>query len=155
VHSSRPDSSSARTALSARRARILLGVYLLVLVALVVPRRLERRLLGLSVRAVDQVSGPDASLVSRLVEPALNVALFIPLALLLCWAIPVMSRGRIWVLCVLTSCAVEVTQYFFLPAREASLRDVVTNSTGAAIGVLLHWLITQGRRTGRQPARQQ
>jgi VanZ family protein len=155
VHSSRPVSSSARTGLSARRARILLGVYLLLLVALVVPRRLERRLLGLSERAVDQVSGPDASLVSRLVEPTLNVALFVPLALLLCWAIPMLSRGKIWVLCVLTSCAVEVTQYFFLPARDGSLRDVVTNSTGAAIGVVLHWLITRGWRTGGQPVRQQ
>jgi VanZ family protein len=155
VHAQQPSSSSARSGLSARRARILLAGYLLVVVALVVPRRLERRLLGLSVRAVDGVSGPDASVVSPLVEPALNVALFVPLALLLCWAIPSLSRGRVWLLCFLTSCAVEATQYFFLPARDGSVRDIVTNSTGAAIGVLLHWLISRGRRPGRQPVRQQ
>jgi VanZ family protein len=150
----RPFPPRVAEGLSIRRARVLLGLYLLVVVALVVPRPLERRLLGLSVQAVDRVSGPDASVTSRLVEPGLNVALFVPLALLLCWALPRLSSRAVWLVCVLTSVAVELTQYFFLPARDGSVRDVVTNSTGAAIGVLLHRLLTRRRRAD-QPVRQQ
>lgn len=127
--------------------------YLGVLAALTVPRFLERRLLDLAQRLVAGMSGSDAVDTTRLVEPALNVALFVPLAALLCWGLPRLHRATVWGLCVFGSLAVELTQYFFLPGRDGSARDVVTNSTGAAIGVLLHRLAT-GRR-GDQSARQQ
>ena len=81
------------------------------------------------------------------VEVTLNVALFLPAGLLLGLALPRVSRWVVWELCVLASLSVELVQSF-LPDRDATPRDLVTNAIGAAIGVLISALLT--RRT-RQP----
>jgi len=85
------------------------------------------------------------------VERTLNVLLFVPAGLLLCYALPRLPRVLIWALCVLVSTSVELAQYY-LPGRDATPMDVVTNSIGAGIGVLLHAVLTW---RARQPARQQ
>jgi glycopeptide antibiotics resistance protein len=128
-------------------------VYIGVLALLTVPRGLERRLLALAEQVVAGLSGPESHETTRWVEPALNVVLFVPLGLLLCWGLQRVRRLLVWGLCVLGSLAIEATQYLFLPGRDGSVRDVVTNSTGAAIGVALHWWVT--RRQGPQSVRQQ
>ena len=71
------------------------------------------------------------------VERTANVLLFIPAGLLLCYALPRTSRWLVWLLCVAVSVGVEAVQ-LPLAGRDATPVDVVTNSAGAAIGVLLH-----------------
>ncbi|WP_157943944.1 VanZ family protein [Blastococcus atacamensis] len=97
------------------------------------------------VQGLDWISTGD-------VERAANVLLFVPFGLLLCYALPRLSRILVWLLCVAASVAVEAAQ-FLLPGRDATPVDVVTNGTGAAIGVLLHAGLTWGSR--RQRVRQQ
>jgi VanZ family protein len=138
------------------RAWVLIAGYVAALGMLTVPRFLEQRLLHLAQQTVAMLSGPDAPVTTRWVEPSLNVALFVPLGLLLCWGLPLLSRSAVWGICVFGSVLVELVQYLFLPGRDGSARDVVTNSTGAALGVLLHWAITRSRRRpSDQSVRQQ
>lgn len=82
------------------------------------------------------------------VERVANVLLFIPAGFLLCSVLPRASRWLAWLICVATSTAVEAVQ-FVLPGRDASPIDVVTNSTGAAIGVLLHAALSYARSRSR------
>ncbi|RZU34136.1 VanZ family protein [Blastococcus saxobsidens] len=82
------------------------------------------------------------------VERAANVLLFAPFGLLLCFALPRVSRLLVWLLCVAVSMSVESAQVF-LPGRESTPVDVVTNATGAALGVLAHVVWTWWSRRGR------
>jgi glycopeptide antibiotics resistance protein len=79
------------------------------------------------------------------VERMANVLLFIPAGFLLCAVVPRTNRWLVWLACVAASAAVELLQYG-LPGRDASPIDVVTNSTGAAIGVLLYAALAGRRR---------
>ena len=88
---------------------------------------------------LDQVTSND-------VERAANVVLFVPAGLLLCAAFPGLSRLVVWLLCVAASVSVEAAQ-ILLPGRHSSPVDVVTNATGAALGVLLHVVVGDRRRT--------
>ncbi|SDF64502.1 VanZ like family protein [Blastococcus aurantiacus] len=96
-----------------------------------------------SVPGLDELS-------STTVEMAANVLLFVPVALLLAAAAPRLSGVLVWLLCTAASAGVEAAQ-LVLPGRQTSVRDVVLNSAGAAIGVLLHALV--GRRRSRSPGR--
>ena len=93
------------------------------------------------------VPGLDA-LSSATVERAANVVLFVPVALLFAAAAPRLPGVVVWLICTAASAAVETAQ-LVLPGREPTLRDVVLNSGGAAIGVLLHAL--SGRWRYRSP----
>ena len=81
-----------------------------------------------------------------LLEIGANVALFVPIGFLAAWWLP---RGRRWLGLLagiaLSTCA-ELAQAAFLPDRVASARDVVANSLGVLLGILLVGL-TQ-RRAG-------
>ncbi|GEK79700.1 VanZ family protein [Agrococcus baldri] len=69
-------------------------------------------------------------------EVLANVAMFVPLALLLVF---VLGARRWWVvlgLCLAMTVGIELTQYF-MPGRVASLKDIAANGMGAVIGVLL------------------
>ncbi|WP_158544440.1 VanZ family protein [Blastococcus sp. TBT05-19] len=94
------------------------------------------------------------------VERTANVLVFIPLGLLLCYALPRVPRFLVWLLCVGLSLAVEAAQVA-LPGRRPTPIDVVTNSTGAAIGVILALLLggigrlRARRREGPQRVREQ
>jgi VanZ family protein len=142
-----------------RRARLLLAGYLVVVALLTLPPLIEPWLLGRIDGLVERLSGPATAQTIRWVEPGLNVALFVPLAFLLCAAAPRLPRPAVWLFCVVGTAAVELTQYLFLPGRTGSLRDVLTNSTGALIGVVLHRLVAGRRGTARgrpgQSVRQQ
>lgn len=64
-----------------------------------------------------------------------NLLLFMPLAAglaLLGW-----SWGRIVAVCALLSLAIETAQYFPLSGRDASLSDVLTNTTSGALGAAI------------------
>jgi glycopeptide antibiotics resistance protein len=79
------------------------------------------------------------------VEMAANVLLFVPVALLLAAAAPRLSGLLVWLLCTAASAGVEAAQ-LVIPDRETSIRDVVLNSAGAAIGVLVHAWAPRGER---------
>lgn len=77
------------------------------------------------------------------VESAANVAMFVPLGLLV-----VAWRGRWWLGILIgfaASSAIELAQLFFLPTRVADVRDVVANTVGAAIGVGLAALLARSQ----------
>ena len=77
------------------------------------------------------------------VEVAANVAMFVPLGLLV-----VAWRGPWWlalVLGVTVSSAIELTQLWFLPTRVADVGDVVANTLGAVIGLGLGKLLKRSQ----------
>ena len=90
-----------------------------------------------SVPGLDELSASS-------IEMAANVLLFVPLALLFAAAAPRLPGVVVWLICTAASAAVETAQVV-LPGRESTVRDVVLNSAGAAIGVLLHALVSRAR----------
>ena len=71
------------------------------------------------------------------IEFAANIALFLPLGFLLTLLFRHPWYGT--VLAIVLSAGVEVAQ-IVIPDRQASLRDVISNSIGAAIGAFLAWV---------------
>jgi uncharacterized membrane protein YccC len=72
-----------------------------------------------------------------------NVLLFVPLGFFV-----TLFFSRPWVGAVLgmvISAGVEIVQ-IVIPHRHASLRDVISNTIGAAIGAFIAWLIVLRRR---------
>lgn len=71
------------------------------------------------------------------IEFAANIVLFVPVGLF----VVILAGGRRWWLGPLAgfgaSCAIELGQLVFLPARFATVSDVVANSSGAIIGTAL------------------
>ena len=71
------------------------------------------------------------------VEIVMNALIIAPLSLLGSIVFP-RSRWQDWTAWTfLGACAVEFTQGVLLPARQASLSDIVANTAGAALGALL------------------
>lgn len=84
-----------------------------------------------------------------LIERLANVALFVPFGLLLAGLLP---RGhRAWgiAIAVMVSVAIEVGQLLFLPGRYPSASDIITNSLGGTIGVVIV-LVLGMRRSARR-----
>lgn len=79
-----------------------------------------------------------------MVEMGANIALFMPLGLLLTLSTARPWVGAAWGL-VVSACA-ELAQVL-IPGRVTSLRDLFANTLGAAIGALVGWLITRRRQT--------
>ena len=132
-----------------RWARLVLALYVLVVATLTFAPAVEPRVLSELISLVARITGHAGPGQSRWVERGANVALFVPLALLMCWAAPAVRRRLVWLACAAGSAGVELVQAVFLPDRTASVVDVVTNSSGAAAGVLVHWLLT---RRARRPS---
>ncbi len=82
-----------------------------------------------------------------------NVGLFIPLGALAAAAMPRVPRGALWVLLVALSVGIEAFQYYVPSGRVANSADVLANGFGAAIGLLLHALLTPRRRRVDAPPR--
>ncbi|AWB96293.1 VanZ family protein [Agromyces badenianii] len=79
-----------------------------------------------------------------MIEFAANVALFVPIGVILGLAV-----RRFWLgftLAVAFSAGAELVQVF-LPSRVASLRDVVANVLGAVVGTFIAAIITAVRRS--------
>ncbi len=82
-----------------------------------------------------------------LADIILNVMLFIPFGAALTLA--EVRWWRIWLLGALFSAAIEYTQ-LFIPGRDSSLADVVSNSTGALAGRLLALVLARTVRASRR-----
>lgn len=69
----------------------------------------------------------------------LNIVLFVPLGTALAW----LGLGKTPALTLATALtiSIELTQFFFVPGRDGSIRDVLCNAMGGAIGFGLapHW----------------
>ena len=70
-----------------------------------------------------------------------NVAMFVPVGL---FFLLLLGRRRWWlaiVLGVLLTCGIEFTQ-LFLPGRVSDVRDILSNSVGAFVGVIIALIVT-------------
>lgn len=76
------------------------------------------------------------------IEFAANIVMFLPLGFLLTLLFRHPWYGTI--LAVVLSAGVEIAQ-IVIPSRQASLRDVVSNGIGAALGAFLAWLVVLRR----------
>jgi glycopeptide antibiotics resistance protein len=80
-----------------------------------------------------------------------NIALFFPLGLLL---ILFLGRGRWWVVVLIgiaATCGIEFVQHF-IPTRVPDVRDLIANSTGALVGVLVGLPFARTRHRDPRPA---
>ena len=70
-------------------------------------------------------------------EALANVLLFVPIGLLLRLALPRLLSSLLLAVATAGSLGIEVVQYLLLPERTPSLVDVLTNSGGTAIGLVV------------------
>ena len=92
------------------------------------------------------------------VEFVANIAMFVPLGI---FFVLLFGRRHWWlaiVLCGAISCGIEIWQGALLPTRVADLSDVVANTSGGTVGVLLGVVLmsislAQRGRRGRVRAR--
>ena len=70
------------------------------------------------------------------IETGANVLLFMPFGVLLALALP-LQRGLVVPLALATTLVIESGQALFLADRTPSLRDIVANVLGAAIGLAI------------------
>lgn len=92
--------------------------------------------------------GLPAAVDLPLIEALANVAMFVPLGLLL----PAATRLRPWTAVPVGaafSTLIELSQLAFLPHRQPTVQDVVMNTLGAAIGAVVV-LTVRRRRAARR-----
>ena len=119
------------------------GLFVAYLVALALiafwPTPVDRDAHGSLVALLDllQRQGAPEWVRYDVVEFSANIVLFVPVGLFLV----ILAGGRRWWLGPLAgfgvSCGIELGQLVFLPARFATVNDVIANSTGAIIGTAL------------------
>jgi len=80
---------------------------------------------------------PTAWITFEVVEFSANVALFVPLAVLLLLLLGPRRRWLVLALAVVLTCSIELAQAAWLPTRVSDPRDVVANTAGAALGIAL------------------
>jgi VanZ family protein len=126
---------------SSRVARSLLVAYLLVPAALTLsadsPSAALRDFYELADRLVDRMTSGRVDLSINDAEALANVALFVPIGLLMRPSLPRAPLSLLLLAAALGSLAIEVAQYALLPDRIPSLIDVLLNAAGAAVGLVL------------------
>ncbi len=73
-------------------------------------------------------------------DTVLNIVLFVPLGLALALWLP---GWAVMLLCITATCGIEYLQWGWLSGRDASLRDLLTNTLGGGLGL---WLAHRWRR---------
>jgi glycopeptide antibiotics resistance protein len=85
------------------------------------------------------------------VEFLANVAMFLPIGL---FFLLLLGRRRWWLailLGFLLTVGIETSQ-IFIPGRVSDIRDVISNTTGAVVGVLAGLVVTAGEARRRRSA---
>ncbi len=124
-----------------RGARLALLAYLSVPVVLTLSGRapddvLETVYAGLRV-LVDDLTNEHVVVTRRQTEALLNLLMFLPLGLLLRLSAPRWAFSVLLVVLAACSMGIEIVQRLLLPERNPSLTDVLHNTGGAAIGLVL------------------
>jgi glycopeptide antibiotics resistance protein len=83
------------------------------------------------------------------IEFLANVAMFVPLGLLLGLTIGARWWWLALLICVAGSMSIETLQLAFLPGRFATFDDIMANSLGGAAGTIAAGAIYTNRATGR------
>lgn len=136
-------------------ARILLVPYAMA-VALIVwlPASIASRVTGLAFRLARWVAvhfDIGLSTSYTVFEFLANIALFVPLGILLVVGWPRWSPWLVILLGYAASATIELVQSL-LPSRFPTLSDVVANTLGTIGGVLLVWLVLNLAPSRPQPA---
>ena len=120
-----------------------------ILTVLLWPTPVDRPLYVKLLRAVNRLQDQGLSGISyEFLEASANVALFVPLGFV---AARILHPRRWWLallLCTALSVAGELAQDLFLPNRIGNAQDVLLNSAGALIGILLAALLHFATRLG-------
>lgn len=95
--------------------------------------------------AVDSILG-DASFGSGWIEFGANILMFVPLGFLLTLLLRHHWYGVLLALAL--SAGVEIAQ-IVIPSRQPSLRDIIANVLGAALGAALAWFFVLRRERSR------
>ena len=125
-------------------AWLLYGVF--VIYGSLVPLNFQPRPLDEAIDAFRNIRYLDLDIGSR-ADWVANVLLFVPLAFLtlMLWGRFKTKAGRViasvgtWLFAVALCIAIEFVQLFF-PPRTVSQNDIIAESSGALIGIALHWL---------------
>jgi len=138
---SRMSSLTPRPHPALRGAALVLGVLYVVVLALIAfwPTPVDRDASGTITAVLSRLHahGVPRWVNYPLVEFSANIALFVPVGLL---GVLLLGRGRWWMAVLAgfaASCAIELGQFVFLPARYATVVDVIANTSGAAGGAVL------------------
>lgn len=104
----------------------------------------------LAIRVLDRL-GLEGSYSQSQLEFGANIAMFVPIGLFFC----LLFGARRWWLALIVAmwmtCAIEVTQ-LLIPGRVFDVRDLVSNSIGAIIGIGVVLLASIGSRRGARSA---
>ncbi len=84
------------------------------------------------------------------VEFALNVVMFVPLTLLGAFVFPRLGAARWMLIALAATVGIETVQFLALPDRSGGVRDVVSNSLGAALGLVLAAAVRHDLRSARR-----
>lgn len=76
------------------------------------------------------------------VEFVANIVLFVPMGVLMTLLLGRRGWWAALAVGIVASCWIELAQYVWLPSRVADPRDLVSNSIGTALGVLIVLLAT-------------
>lgn len=109
------------------------------------PTPVDRGAAGL----LDAITRAAPWLTYDLIETTANVLLFVPLGILSALVLP-RRRALVVPLALLATLAIETGQALLLAQRTPSLRDVVANVLGAAIGLAI--VVVAARRRAALPA---
>ncbi|PWC05839.1 hypothetical protein DCE94_00575 [Agromyces badenianii] len=141
-----PDRSRA-----VRLARWFLPPYLIAVGLIVfLPAHEARRVTGLVGWIADVLASLGASreVSAAVVEFLANIALFVPMGVLLALAFPTLSWWVVLAVGCLATIGIELVQ-LALPTRYSTLSDIIANTTGTALGLLLlSWWARARQRRG-------
>ena len=131
-----PPGSKARTSIGG----VLLAAYVIVILfATMWPTPLDQGYGAAIEKVLDVVhrNGVPQWFGYNKLEFSANVAMFVPLGFLAALLLP----ARVWwlalLICPALSIGIELTQATFLAARFATATDVISNSIGAVLGILI------------------
>jgi len=122
-----------------------LGLYLTAVVVVLLAPVSYAQIVGWITERVHALIG-GAPFGAGWIEFSANIAIFVPLGFLLT---ALFRRHWLGVVIALTMSAAAEGIQGLIPSREASVRDIVANTLGAALGAFVAWMIIGARERSR------